>query len=63
MKNIGSTDKIIRVVLGIGLLSLLFILSGNIRLLGLIGLLPIITAFIGFCPLYIPFGISTNKKD
>lgn len=62
MKNIGSTDRIIRIIIGLALLSLLFILNGSVRFLGLIGLIPIITAFIGFCPLYVPFGISTRKK-
>jgi hypothetical protein len=63
MKNIGGTDKVVRVILGIALLSLLFILNGNIRFIGLIGLIPLLTAFMGFCPLYLPFGINTNKKD
>ena len=62
MKNIGSIDKVIRVVLGLALLSLLFILDGSIKFIGLIGLIPLITAFVGVCPLYLPFHISTNKS-
>ncbi|HEY5584492.1 MAG TPA: DUF2892 domain-containing protein [Ruminiclostridium sp.] len=61
MKNIGKTDKIIRVIIGLGLLSLLLVLDGNIRFLGLLGLIPLITASIGFCPSYALFGIKTNK--
>jgi hypothetical protein len=60
-QNIGSVDKTLRIVVGLGLLSLIFLLSGNARWWGLIGLVPLITAFIGWCPAYMPFGISTRK--
>lgn len=63
MKNVGSIDKIIRVIIGLGLLSLFFILEGNMRYLGLIGLVPLITALIGYCPLYSVFGIKTCKIE
>lgn len=61
--NIGSVDKIIRIVVGVGLLSLIFLLPGNARWWGLLGLGPLITAFIGWCPGYVPFGISTRKTQ
>ena len=61
MKNIGKIDKLIRVIIGLVLLSLIFILNGNIKYIGLIGLIPLLTAIIGTCPLYLPFGINTNK--
>ena len=60
-QNIGSTDKVIRVIVGLAILSLLFLLEGNARWFGLIGLGPILTAFVGFCPGYWPFGINTCK--
>lgn len=60
-ENVGSTDKVIRIVGGLGLLSLLFILEGNARWWGLIGIAPLLTAITGFCPGYWPFGISTKK--
>lgn len=59
MKNVGNIDRIIRVVLGVVLLSLFVLLEGNARYLGLIGLVPLATAAIGFCPLYKIFGINT----
>jgi hypothetical protein len=62
MKNVGTIDKIIRFILGIGLLSLLFFLKGNIKYIGLIGLIPLGTVLFGFCPLYGIFHLSTNKK-
>ena len=62
MNNVGNTDRIIRVIIGLGLLSLLIILDGNMRYLGLLGLIPIITAIIGFCPLYKLIGVKTLSK-
>lgn len=63
VKNVGPTDRIVRIVVGLALLSLIFILEGAARWWGLIGLLPIGTALIGWCPGYAPFGISTAKKQ
>ena len=57
--NVGSVDRIIRVVLGLALLSLLFVLDGNTRWLGLIGLVPLATAAFRFCPVYRVVGLST----
>ncbi len=61
-KNVGTVDRWIRIVLGIILLSLLFILPGNLRWWGLIGLIPLLTGMIGFCPLYLLFKINTSKE-
>jgi len=61
MKNVGRIDKIIRVIIGIAFLSLLFLVEGNLKYLGLIGIIPILTAAISFCPIYRIFGIRTNK--
>lgn len=58
-RNMGTVDRAIRAALGLALLSLLFILEGNARWLGLIGLVPLATAALGWCPAYRPFGIST----
>lgn len=60
-KNIGSTEKVIRIVVGLAILSLLFLLEGPSRWFGLIGLGPILTAFIGWCPAWTVLGINTNK--
>ena len=58
--NVGKIDRIVRVIIGLGLLSLLFILEGDARFIGLIGLVPLGTAAMGFCPLYCPFKINTT---
>jgi hypothetical protein len=64
-KNMGSTDKIIRIAIAIVIAILYFTntISGTLALvLGIFAVIFIITSFISFCPLYSPFGISTRKK-
>lgn len=58
--NVGTVDRVIRIVAGLVLLSLVFILEGNARWWGLVGLLPLTTGLIGWCALYVPFGINTR---
>jgi len=60
--NEGSLDRIIRIILGLMILALWFVLQGNAQYLALIGLIPLITGIIGWCPLYMIFGIDTNKR-
>lgn len=55
--NEGKFDRVFRIVVGIGLLSLVFI--GPQSLWGLIGLVPLLTGVFGFCPLYAVFGFDT----
>ena len=57
--NIGVVDKVVRIVVGVGLLSLILVLEGNVRWLGLIGIVPLVTGLIGYCPLYSVLGLST----
>lgn len=57
--NVGGIDKVLRVVVGLGLLSLLFVAEGSTRWFGLIGLVPLGTALLGYCPLYTLLGLNT----
>jgi len=57
--NVGSLDKVIRIILAVALFSLFFVLEGNLRFLALIGLAPLVTAVASWCPLYSLFGLST----
>ena len=61
--NVGTVDKVVRVIIGLVLLALLFVLDGGIRWIGLIGLVPILTALFGYCPLYTLFKINTNNTQ
>lgn len=56
--NVGKTDKIFRWIIGL----IVVLIGVYLRSWwGLLGLIPIVTAFIGLCPLYLPFGINTCK--
>ena len=57
-KNVGTADRTIRVIAG---LIIIFIGIYFKSWWGIVGLLPISTAAIGWCPAYLPFGISTCK--
>ena len=56
-RNVGTIDRVIRVILGLGLLSLAFI--GPQTAWGYIGIVPLVTAAIGNCPAYSIFGINS----
>ena len=58
-KNIGKLDKTLRVLLGIAII--LFGANNN-SVWGIMGIIPIITAQIGVCPLYSILGISTCPR-
>ncbi len=64
--NMGTLDKVIRILVAIVIAVLYFTnqISGTtaIVLLILAGVF-ILTSFMSFCPLYLPFGISTKKKE
>jgi hypothetical protein len=57
--NVGGIDKIVRIAAGIALLSLVVLLEGSIRWIGLVGIVPLVTGLVGFCPLYSILGINT----
>lgn len=60
-RNVGTVDRAIRIVAGLVLLSLIFIVEGNARWWGLVGLLPLATGLVGWCALYGPLGIDTCR--
>lgn len=55
--NEGTIDRVLRVVAGLGILSLAFV--GPQTPWGYVGLVPLATGLIGFCPLYAMLGINT----
>jgi hypothetical protein len=65
-KNMGTTDKVIRVLAAVVITGLYFAgqISGTMAtiLLTLAGIF-ILTSLVSFCPLYSPFGISTRKSE
>jgi len=64
-KNMGLTDKIIRILIavGIGILYFTGTITGTLgTVLLVVAIIFLLTSFISFCPLYAPFGLSTCKK-
>jgi len=57
MMNAGTLDRTIRIALGIVLISLVFV--GPRTPFGYLGLVPLLTGLVGFCPVYRLFGLST----
>ena len=58
-KNVGTIDKVIRLIMAIILFSMFFILEGNWRFIAIVGLIPLITAIASTCPLYSLVGLNT----
>ena len=64
-KNMGTTDRIIRILLAITIIALYYtsVISGTLAIVLLVvAAMFILTSFVRFCPLYLPFGISTARK-
>lgn len=57
--NVGGIDRAVRLVAGLALLSLFFVLDGSARWWGLVGLVPLATGLMRFCPLYGLIGLNT----
>lgn len=60
LHNESALDRIIRVAIGLALVSLVFV--GPKTPWGWLGLIPILTAAVGFCPLYRVLGVSTCRR-
>ena len=59
MTNVGTIDRILRVVVGLALIGLVFV--GPQTPWGWIGVIPLVTALVGFCPAYRLIGVRTCK--
>lgn len=64
-KNVGSTDKVIRLLVAVLIAVLYFtnVISGTLAIvLGVIAVVFVLTSMVSVCPLYMPFGINTRGK-
>lgn len=59
-QNVHNIERVVRIVVGLGLLSLVFV--GPQTAWGWIGLLPLVTGVVGWCPPYALLGINTREK-
>jgi hypothetical protein len=57
--NVGGADRIIRFILGVVIIALGFYFKSWF---GVIGIVPILTAFLNYCPAYSLIGVSTKTK-
>jgi len=65
-KNMGTIDKVIRILVAVVFVVLYFthVISGTLGIILLIlAAIFVVTSILGFCPLYLPFSLSTNKKE
>lgn len=65
-QNMGTTDRIIRLIV-VALIAILYFtgeISGTAAIiLGIVAVAFLVTSLVGWCPSYLPFGISTRKSD
>jgi len=62
-KNVGTIDKGLRIVVGLALLAYAIWGTGTYTWVGWLGVIPLVTAAIGWCPPYAILGISTCKAN
>jgi len=65
-KNMGTVDKVIRILIAVVVVILYFtnVISGTLGIVLLaLSAVFVVTSILGFCPLYLPFSISTTKKS
>lgn len=58
--NVGNIDRVLRIVLGVGLIG--FAATGQIGAWGYVGVVPLLTGAIAWCPLYRLLGIRTTSR-
>jgi DUF2892 family protein len=64
-KNMGTADRAIRTLIALAIVVLYFTgkISGTVAiLLGIVAVAFLVTSFVGWCPSYLPFGLSTRKS-
>ncbi len=59
--NVGEGERIIRILAGVAIVGLILVLEGPAKWLGLIGIVPIATGIMAWCPPYALLGINTCK--
>ena len=65
-KNMGTIDKVIRILVAVVLVVLYFthVITGVLAIILLaVAAIFVVTSFLSFCPLYWPFGLSTREKE
>jgi hypothetical protein len=66
IKNMGTADRTIRILVALAVAVLYFTgtISGTLAIvLGIVAVVFVVTSFIGWCPGYLPFGLSTRRRS
>ncbi len=58
-KNVGLIDRVLRVLVGAGLIAAALLVDHPYAWVGWIGVIPLLTGIVGFCPAYSLFGLRT----
>jgi hypothetical protein len=58
--NVGGIDRTLRIIVGVAVLALFFVLPAPGKYWALLGVVPLLTGFFSFCPLYTALGINTG---
>ncbi|NJL50281.1 MAG: DUF2892 domain-containing protein [Blastochloris sp.] len=61
-KNIGGIDRAVRIIAGIGLIAFALLSTSEFAWAGWIGVVPLATAMLGWCPAYSIVGLSTCSR-
>ena len=61
LQNVGGIDRLLRIAVGVALIGAT--LAGVLPVWGWIGVVPLATGAIGWCPAYLPFGIRTCRRS
>lgn len=62
-KNVGGVDRILRIVVGLALIAFALFSGSSYAVYGWIGVVPLLTAFVSFCPAYVLIGLSTCPTE
>ncbi len=58
-KNVGTIDRVFRVILGLVLIGFALVAEGTTARFGWLGIIPLLTAVVSFCPVYTLLGVNT----
>ena len=61
--NVGGIDRILRIVAGLAFIAFALFSHHEYAIWGWVGVVPLATGLIRWCPAYVPFGIKTCKTD
>lgn len=61
-QNVGGLERVIRITLGVGMLSVYVLADGIAEWIGLIGIVPLVTGILGICPAYLALGIRIEAR-